>query len=713
MALDDTIPNDTSADLPSQAGFDSGDNSEVSTTAFVHDPVLAQYQTPEYQAKWLEELEASRKERKSYIDRGYKILEHWADKRSQGNQRCNFNLLYSNTEMKKAALYARTPEPDIKRRFNDPNDQVSRVAALILQRKLITELDEEKFDDTAENILMDRLIPGMGIAWVRLEQLGGDDLIVPETQQVIQSPVTHQATPIDHVSWDDFYWSPCRTWKLCRWMARHLPMSREAVKERFGECAPPEVLANLSYEQQKDKDKDKGSNKDQLRTKNAVESTTSVYEIWDKELRLVWWIAESADVPLDVQKDTNEFPGFFPTPAKPLGRFDGSNTLPWPDYHFAQDLYRQLDQINDRQAKMIEGAQVKWVYDASNAELKDLFTTASEFTGIPVNNWNTFTEKGGLQNSIQFIPYETLVEQAAALNQMKALVVEQILQVEGLSGPFQAQSVPNETIIQTQQKAAFGTTRMSIAQKDVAKYIEELLKLKAHLICKFYTPEMLLQGTGTLSPTDQALVPQAIALLKNEQLRNFNLTVSVDSIQLPNWNLEKADKTQAFQAITGAMANIIPAVEQNPALGPLALGAVKWLITGFKDTQYIEGEIDNALQNLERSLQQKQGQPPKPSPAEIKAQSAQQKNQTDLAIAQIEAQTKQQLAAINAKVEAMDLELRKSEQQLHALQTLANIHDQAKNTVHDHAMDIASTREAEPAPPQHGPDLTIVLGGPK
>lgn len=722
--LDDTTPLETNDDdQPDKAGYESGDNDDVSTEPFIHDPVLAKYQTEDYQAKWVEELESSRKERKEFVAKGYKILEHWADKRSTDSQVSNYNLLYANTELKQAALYANTPSPDVKRRFSDPNDQISRVASIILMRKLETELDEEDFDSTARQIITDRLLPGIGIGWLRFEQKGGDDYLPyagqtiddgtgnqvphPLAAQVSQTAVTSQCAPVDHVSWDDFYWSPCRTWKLCRWVGRHIPMSKQAVKDRFGSCCPPETLALLSYEQQKNK---KLNDKDHLRTKNQVESTTSIYEIWDKELKIVWWIAETADVPLDVQQDTNEFPGFFPTPRNPLGRFDGSNTIPHPDYHFAQDLYRLLDRQNDRLAKYIDAAQLKFVYDNANPELKDLLTTTSEFGGIGVNNWASFvTEKGGLKNAMQFLPIEDIVNAAQIMAKSMDLTKQQILQIEGLAGPFQGESVSNETTLQTQQKAAFGTSRLSITQKEVAKYIQELLRLKAHLICKFYTDSQILQGTGTLSPSDQKLIPQAIALLRNEQLRNFDLDVSVDSIQLPNWNLEKADKTEAFKALTQSMSMLLPVVQQNPAMAPLALTSLKWLISGFKGAQYIEGEVDAALTQLAQATQQKKQQPPQPTPDQIKAQSHAQRGQIDLQIAQMQEQTKRQLAQMQAQIDAQKLQIEQRGQAIDEQKLAIQSHQDAKDAIHQHAMDLSGGPTSD-APPVKGPDLTVVIG---
>ena len=122
----------------------------------------------------------------------------------------------------------------------------------------------------------------------------------PDTMMIdTTSPVIHECAEIDYVAWDDFLWAPCRTWDLCRWIARRISMSQEAVEDRFGSTVEKRVLESLSYE--KDSGDQKKGDQRKSTPKHNVESTTDVFEIWDKEQGLIWWVSESADVPLDVR----------------------------------------------------------------------------------------------------------------------------------------------------------------------------------------------------------------------------------------------------------------------------------------------------------------------------------------------------------------------------------------------------------------------------
>jgi hypothetical protein len=741
-------------DRPELPGYDSGDNAEVNEASpiGIQDPVLEQFQREEYKNKWCDELEASKKERKDWLEKGYLILERWGDKRVAGTEsrslRSSLNLLYAYTELKMGALYARTPDPDVKRRWNDPDDQVGRVASIVLERDIEFELDEDNFDSTFKCILFDRLTPGMGIGWARLAQEGGQQItgphygeevpqidpmtgqqvVDPDTQepvmvphpladQLVRAPITYQCAHVEHVSWDDFLWSPCRTWNLTRWVARRVPMSKQAVDDRFGSCCPEEMLAGIAYENGKNTG-DEQTPEDHIRTKNQVESTTDVYEIWDKELKKIWHICESCPVPLDVQEDSVEFPGFFPTPMPPLGRFDGSNTIPNPDYIFAQDLYEDVNDTHNRAVNMIRAAQVKGLYNANIPAIQTLFTTTPEFRFQPVDSWNVLQEQGGIKGNMEFVPVEQFAQAAQLLTQTEDVLIQRLQEVEGINDILKAETATNETQLATQLKGAFGTSRLAIIQRDIANYIQSLLRLKAHLICKFYTPEQIVQRIGTLLPADQQLLPQALQLLKNEQLRSFKLEVSVDSIQLPNWNLEKSDKISFIQAISQYIQQAMPMVQQNPQMIPLVMTLIQWFIAGFKGAQYVEGEIDSILQKFQQAAASGQLPKPQPNPQQVKAQAQQQKTQADVQIAQEQERTKRMDVITTAQTDQERLRIEAAEAQTDRMKVAAQVHDTMQNSIHDHAIDQLEAHDMQKNSIHKQamdrmdakPDLTIVLG---
>ena len=89
---------------------------------------------------WLLELEMANQEEEEWRKRGKKVIERYRDERnvdtiSVGFDK-KFNILWSNTETLKGALFARMAKPDVRRRFPDPNP-IARQIARVIERSLM------------------------------------------------------------------------------------------------------------------------------------------------------------------------------------------------------------------------------------------------------------------------------------------------------------------------------------------------------------------------------------------------------------------------------------------------------------------------------------------------------------------------------------------------------------------------------------------------
>lgn len=678
---------------------------------FDRDPILTQYQTEAEQYKWQKALDACRKERKSFNEEAVRSLNRYGDVRKDGYGNASmYNIYFMNTDIKLAALYAKTPKPDIKRRNDDSQDDVSRVAALILQRNLSYEMDNFYFDDTFKRVLFDNVVTGIGVSWLRLEQeeQHQPDLMDHMTGIAMLQPpvVNHQEACTDYVAWDDFYWSPCKVWSMCSWVARRIPMTNQAIKDRFGDKVDSQVLNEITYST---KAEAQDGSKAKLNPQNQIEPTADVYEIWDKQNQLILWITESSPIPLDVQEDTTNFEGFFPTPMPPLGRFNTSNAMPISDYHLVKGKYAELDELNKRCTALTKAMGVRFVYDAGSPEIKELYTTVEENAGIGVKNWAAFAgDKGGLAGSIQFAPLDQIASTLAIANQQIEQIKAQIYEVEGISDIMRGQATPYETATATTAKSQQSFGRFASRQADVANYVEKLLRLKAHLMCKFHDPALMAKRAMPLSPADQQFIGPALQLLQDDQMSSFLLSVSVDSLQLDNWNTEKAERSTAIQAITGFLGQVLPAAQHTPAIAPVSLALMKWAISGFKGAQPVEGLIDQGLQQLVQSQQAGQGSQQKPSPADAKAQAITQKAQLDYQAVQLQEQTKMQIAQMQAQLKQMEIQLEQQqnerENQMRETQAQIRQGELAAKMAHDQSTTILnhSTSLMNQTPPFAG-----------
>ena len=95
-----------------------------------------------------------------------------------------------------------------------------------------------------------------------------------------------------------------------------------------------------------------------------------------------------------------------------------------------------------------------------------------------------------------------------------------------------------------------------------------------------------------LSPQDQQLIPQALALLRNEAAKNFRVEVTSDSMIFQDEQQEKADRMEFLSAMSGFLAQAVPAAQATPELTPMLVEMLKFGVTAFKAGKGLEGMID-------------------------------------------------------------------------------------------------------------------------
>jgi len=164
-----------------------------------------------------------------------------------------------------------------------------------------------------------------------------------------------------------------------------------------------------------------------------------------------------------------------------------------------------------------------------------------------------------------------------------------------------------------------------------------------------------------LSDQDKQVIPQAIALLRDQASKNFRIEVTSDSMIYQDEQQEKQDRMAFLQAVGGFMQQAVPMVQNTPELAPMALEMLKFGVTAFKAGKQLEGIIDETADKLRISAQQSEGQP-KPLPPEI--QKAQMDAQAKMQQMQMQAQLEQQKMAAQMELEKAKQEYQAQENQL-------------------------------------------------
>jgi hypothetical protein len=201
-------------------------------------------------------------------------------------------------------------------------------------------------------------------------------------------------------------------------------------------------------------------------------------------------------------------------------------------------------------------------------------------------------------------------------------------------------------------------------QHEVVNFATALLQIKAQIICQHFTDDTILKisGASQLSPQDQALIPQALALLKNEPAKNFRIEVTTDSMIYQDEQQEKADRVAFLSAVGSFFQTAIPMAQTLPETTPMLLEMLKFGVTAFKAGKQLEGVIDQTADEMRMAYEQTKGQPKPPTPEiqkiQMQAQIEQAKMQSQAQLEQMKMQNQMQLEKAKQEYQAQENQLK-------------------------------------------------------
>ena len=622
---------------------------------------------------WYKTIMSYERTFKKWEARNERIVKRYKDdSRYDRNPNSRFNILWSNVQTIQPAIFARLPRPDVSRRFRD-NDSIGRVASMMLERALEFEIEHYgDYKSAMNNSVLDRLLGGRGVAWVRYEphfaneQEGEpddgyqvtEDSDEAETDEAteIENPerIEYECAPVDYVHWKEFGHSPgARTWEEVTCVWRKVYMTRHALVERFGEELGYKIPLDTKPSD------DKNSYKPMEGIYEAV-----IYEIWDKETGKVIWLSKSLGKIVDERDDPLQLENFFPCPKPLFSTLTTDSLEPIPDFVIYQDQARELDTLSDRIEGLINALKVRGVYDASSSELQRLFSEGENNTLIPVDNWQAFAEKQGMKGAIDLVDITPFAQALQQCYQAMEQVKGQIYELMGIADIQRGQSDPNETLGAQIIKSNNASGRLKTMQHAVVDFATSLLSIKAQIICNHFTDETLVQISGAmqLSDQDKQLIPQTLELLRNEASKNFRIEVTSDSMIYQDEQQEKADRIAFLSAVSQFMQSALPAAAQSPELTPMLCEMLKFGVTAFKAGKQLEGIIDQTADDLRKQYEASKGQPKQP-PVEIQKiqmqmQGEQAKMQANMQLEQAKMQMQMQLEKAKQEYQAQENQLK-------------------------------------------------------
>jgi hypothetical protein len=460
---------------------------------------------------WNSQLGAYDDEFKDWLTRCKKIVRRYRDERQeaedgrvQGGAR--FNSLWSNVQTLQPAIYINPPQPVVERRYRD-KDPLARTASMTLERSCEVMIEIGKLHPAMRKAVLDYLLCGRGTLWERYEPTYGEaqDLGVgpdadkstdgPQQAGEAPRPVTYEKVCTDYVAFNKFRHSPAATWDEVWWVAKEEMLTRKELRARFKKKNEAgQLIADLVPLRSGDKDKESDREKKRLNPRAVVQ------EIWNKRDRKVIFVApDYANDTLEETDDPLSLDQFWPCPAPLYATITNDSLVPVPDYVEYQDQADELDSLTARIKALTDAVRVNGVYDASIPELKRILQEGADNRLIGVAKWSELTTKGGIEKSVDFIPFDKVVAALIQLYDAFERVQAKMDQINGLSDIVRGQSSgAAKTATEQRIKGQFASLRLDDRKKEVARFARDCIAIKAEIISEQFSPEILADMTGMI-----------------------------------------------------------------------------------------------------------------------------------------------------------------------------------------------------------------------
>ena len=546
----------------------------------------------EQRDKWMFKINEAEKKFADYYALISEIRQYYRNDRQKNKQ----NIFWASVETLKPFLYFKQPHPFIVRAGKN-TDEIESLACKILERALNWDLKQFDFDSAVKYARNDFLLSGMGILWEQyiptFKYIGNELIKDKEQVDTVYTNPTLFLADTDKVD----------VWEDVTWVARRMYMNMSEAEETFS----PEVMQYLYHTY-------------------GTDGIITVYEIWDKTTRNIYYLSPDYTPDfLQVNGDVLHLSGFFPCPKPIMGTLTNDGIIPVPDYVEIKSILDELDGVNNRMRLTMQALKVSGCYDNAFPELSNILD--KDVTLISLSDFARLKDAGGLKGIIEFAPISQYIEALQALAERRHVLIESIYEITGVSDIMRGTSQQNETATAITKKTNFGTLRNQDRQNDMQRFLRDLLKIKAEIICEHFAPEFLLSFLSDDEQSDMNKAIAAVKLLKHNKLRQMVIDLETDCCY---------DQDAAVARILNTLSNInemiaksFDVVSKQPALLPLYRQMIESAVATMPNARQFDAAMLKAFDDIETEF--KQPDEPMENPAKDAQQKAMAMEQQKLA----------------------------------------------------------------------------------
>jgi len=486
------------------------------------------------------------------------------------------NIFWSSVETLKPFLYFKQPKPYIERK-DKSSDKIQNYACMILERALDWDLEQFDFDSAIKYARNDFLLTGCGLVIERYHPRFGT--VYNQQQELLEIKIDEQVNteyvdPLNFIADSE----KVGIWENCSWFAIKQYMSFAEAINAFGDDIALGYLPDT--------------------TDNS--KTIEVFELWDKTSRRVLYL--SRQFPhrfLKVIDDGLSLDNFYPLPKPIFATTTNDSIIPIPDYMQIKPLLDELDGVTARMEKTMKAIKVSGCYDNAFPELASILN--KEVTLVSVSDFDRLKSAGGIKNIVDFMPIEQYVNALQALAVRRKDIIDAIYEITGVSDIMRGTSQVGDTATAVTQKTNFGTLRNQDRQNDMQRFINDIFKIKAEIICEQFSSEKLLSFLPTSERNNQDAIA-AVKLLKQDRLRGMILGVESDSFGSAAETLK--NNNLAVTSIHTLISQAFDIVSQQPLLLDLYRQMISSLTVSMPNARQYESILNQCFDKITAEFNQ-------------------------------------------------------------------------------------------------------------
>lgn len=587
-------------------------------------------------AKWIEKIRQAEKREEDWFKRAEKAEKAYlADEKDAPE----FNILHSNVETIVPSIYNSAGTPDIRPRHN-AKDELGKLVADILERSILSMIDDNRMDTEVEEAAQDAFVAGRGVVRIKFDAdvteqpamamgpMGPEPVIdpatgLPQMQQVVQN----ERVQYESVSFRDYREGPATRWENVPWVAFKHTLLHEEI-EKLQDEAMAEAYGKTETDSESDEETD-----------------GCVWEIWCKDSRRVYFIVGDSNKVLKIVDDPLRLSGFFPLPAPVQPIKAVAKRMPVVPFEVYKTLADELDDLTKRIRGLTSVLQAKGVGIGEGTVYEDL-AAAGDGEIVMAADMENILQAGGLDKAIMWWPIDRIIQVIRELNAQREQTKQAIYEITGISDIIRGQGAASETATAQQIKTQWGSLRIKKMQNLLSRLVRDLFVLTAEVMSLHFQPQTLQKLSGVQIP------PEAMELLK-KPLDHYRIDIESDSTVRADLVKGRQEMSEFLAGTAQFFSTMTPIASQAPA----ALGPIVEIYSAFARQFNLGKQAEDALDQLTQMAQElAKNPPPNPEAEAMKAEMAQRAKEADQ-----KHDLEMQRLGLDVKLKGADLKLKQRE----------------------------------------------------